>query len=90
MRFQFDLKKSTKLRRTRGIGFEEAQQLFEKNYLLTDHPDWPGQFRAIGWVNERLYTVVFEIRQDAAGEYYHPITLWKSTTQEQKLYEENV
>ena len=36
-----------------------------------------------------MYTVIFEMREDSEGEYYHLVTLWKTTQQEQKLYEEN-
>jgi hypothetical protein len=28
--------------------------------------------------------------EDDAGEYYHFVALWKSTSQEVKLYEENI
>ncbi len=49
----------------------------------------PEQYRAIGWVSGRLYSVIFEIREDADGEYHHLITLWKATKGERKLYEEN-
>ena len=52
-------------------------------------PDDPDQFRAIGWVSGRLYSLIFEAREDEDGEYYHLVTLWKSTREEQKLYEEN-
>jgi uncharacterized protein len=33
--------------------------------------------------------VIFEVREDAEGEYYHLVTLWRSTAQEQELYEEH-
>jgi uncharacterized DUF497 family protein len=91
MRYSFDERKSRLLRANprRGIGLEEAQQIFERPYYLDQRSDWPEQYRAIGWVEERLYSVIFEIREDADGEYYHLITLWKATTQEQQLYEEN-
>jgi hypothetical protein len=36
-----------------------------------------------------LYSVIFEIREAAEGEYYHLVTLWKATTTERKLYEEH-
>jgi len=49
----------------------------------------PEQYRAIGWVGEHLYTAIFEAREDKDGEYYHLVTLWKATKQEQQLYEEN-
>ena len=49
----------------------------------------PEQYRAIGWVRGQLYSVVFEMREDEEGEYYHLVTLWKATTQERKLYEDH-
>ena len=45
----------------------------------------PEQYR----VGERLYALIFEMREDKNGEYYHFVTLWKATTQEQQLYEEH-
>ncbi len=33
-----------------------------------------------GWVGDKLITLVFEVREDAEGEYYHLVTLWRSTT----------
>ena len=52
--------------------------------------DYPNQYRAIGWVQGKLYTVVYEVREDKEGEYYHLVTLWKATKQEMKTYEENI
>lgn len=49
----------------------------------------PEQYRAIGWVGAKLYALVFEMREDNEGEYYHLVTLWKATKQEQQLYEEH-
>ncbi len=91
MRFHFDKRKSKSLRRNprRGIGFEEVQEIFSHPYYLDQRADVPEQFRAIGWVGERLFSVIFEIRQDAEGEFLHLVTLWKATSAERKLYEEN-
>jgi len=91
MRFHFDERKSKSLRRNpkRGIGFEEAQEIFSHPYYLDQRVDFPEQFRAIGWAGERLYSLIFEIRQDAEGEFLHLVTLWKATSEERKLYEEN-
>ena len=90
MRFHFDKNKSRRLRKNpkRGIGFEEAQELFLSPYYLDQRSDVPEQFRAIGWVGERLYTVIFEMREDKEGEYYHLVTLWRSTREEESLYED--
>lgn len=40
-------------------------------------------------VGDRLYSVIFEIREVDEGEIFHLVTLWKSTKEEVKLYEEN-
>ena len=91
MRFEFDPRKSLKLRANprRGIGFEEVQQIFARPYYLDQRSDLPEQYRAIGWVGERLYSLIFEIREDTEGEFYHLVTLWKSTKEERKLYEKH-
>ena len=90
MRFHFDLRKSKRLRANplREIGFEEGQEIFAHPYYLDQRSDLPTQYRAIGWVGDRLYTVIFEAREDREGEYYHLVTLWKATKKEQHLYEE--
>jgi uncharacterized DUF497 family protein len=73
----------------RGIGFEEAQELFTRSYYQDQRSDDPEQHRAIGWAGDRLFTVIFEIRGDRLGEYVHLVTLWRSTREERKLYEAN-
>ncbi|MGA3189913.1 MAG: BrnT family toxin [Bryobacteraceae bacterium] len=91
MRFSFDPRKSQRLRANpkRGIAFEEAQALFFQPYWLEKRSDVPEQYRAVGWVGGRLYTVIFEIRIDEEGKIFHLVTLWKSTQEEVRLYEEN-
>ena len=91
MRFKYDPKKSELLRRNlkRGIGFEEATEIWRSEYYLDQRSEAPEQFRAIGWVGGRLFSVIFECREDNEGEYFHLVTLWKSTKQERKLYEKN-
>ncbi len=89
MRFKFDKAKSRRLRATRGIGFEEVQELFYAPYYLDQLTGEPEQWVAIGWVNARLYTVVYEERTDASGDFFHLVTLWRSTTAERKKYEES-
>ena len=89
MRFKFDKTKSERLRNNpkRGIGFEEAQEIWQHPYYEDCRSDDPEQFRAIGWVKGTLYSVIFEMREDDEGEYYHLVTLWKATSPEKKLYE---
>jgi uncharacterized DUF497 family protein len=91
MRFRFSETKSQALRRhtKRGIGFEEAREIFAHPYYQDQRSDDPEQCRAIGWVGDRLFTVIFEIRRDPLGEHCHLVTLWRSTPQERRLYEAN-
>ncbi len=91
MRFHFDPRKSKRLRANprRGIGFEEVQEPFSQPYWLDRRPDVPEQYRAIGWVGDRLYSVVSEVREDGGGEILHLVTLCRSTKEEVRLYEEN-
>jgi uncharacterized DUF497 family protein len=91
VRFDFDPRKSQRLRENprRGIGFEEAEEIFTRPYYLDQRSDSPEQYRAIGWVDDRLYSLIFEVRENDEGEYYHLVTLWRSTREEQKLYAEN-
>jgi uncharacterized DUF497 family protein len=91
MRFHFDPRKSRRLRANprRGIGFEEARELFSRPYWVEQRSDVPEQYRAIGWVGDRLYSVIFEVWEDEQGEILHLVTLWRSTREEVRLYEEN-
>lgn len=91
LRIHFDERKSRRLRNDprRGIGFEETEELFTKPHGIDRRCDAPEQFRAIGWIKGRLYTVIYEVREDKQGEYLHLVTLWKATAEERKLYEES-
>ena len=91
VRFRFSKAKSEALRKNpkRGIGFEEAQEIFSHPYYQDQRSDDPEQCRAIGWVRSEMYSLVFEIREDRLGEYYHLVTLWRATRQERELYEAN-
>jgi len=64
MRYKFDKKKSEQLRKNpkRGRGFEEALEIFQHPYYEDYCFDDPEQFRAIGWVKGKLYSVIYEIR----------------------------
>lgn len=90
MRFEFDQEKSRAVKRNHGLSLTEAQQIFDQTYIVDRKNDNPEQFRAIGWCRGRLCSVIFEIRHDSGGEYYHLVTAWRATQEEEKSYEENV
>ena len=89
MRFKYDSRKGKKLKADprRNISFSEVQEIWTHPHYVDCRSDDPEQFRAIGWVQGKLYSVIYEIREDDNGEYYHLVTLWRSTKQEEQLYE---
>ena len=90
MRLKFDESKSRAVKQKHGVSLGEAQEIFDQVHMIDQKNDDPEQFRAIGWCNGRLCSVIFEIRRDAEGEYYHLVTAWKSTQEEEQNYAENV
>lgn len=89
MRVNWDEAKNTRLKRERGIGFEEALEIFQRNYVIQHKNDDPEQYKAIGFVKGKLVTLIVEVREDDLGEYEWLVTLWKSTLSEAKIYEKN-
>ena len=89
MRFEFDPEKSREVKRKHGVSLKQATEIFDQVYIVDRKSDDPEQFRAIGWSGGRLCSVIFEMRLDSEGEYYHLVTAWKSTEQEEQSYAEN-
>ena len=73
----------------RGVGFEEVQELFVHPYYLDQRSDLPEQYRAIGWAQGQLYSLIFEVREEEESEVFHLATLWKATKEEKQLYEDH-
>ena len=90
MRIQFDPSKSRLVKLKHGISLKQAQDIFDQPYIVDQRSDDPEQYRAIGWCRGFLCSVIFEIRWDADGDYYHLITAWKSSKQEEESYAENI
>jgi len=91
MRSHFDERKSKRLRSNpkRGIGFEEAQEVFLHPTILTSARICPNSTaRSDGWAS--ACTQLFSnLGEDEEGEYYHLVTLWQATKQERQLYDEH-
>jgi uncharacterized DUF497 family protein len=90
LRFDYDPKKSREVKKKHGLGLGEAQEVFDQAYIVDLRADQPEQFRAIGWCCGSLCSVIFEMRNDADGEFYHLVTAWKATKEEERSYDENV
>ena len=89
MRFEFDRSKSRAVKQKHGVSLKEAQEIFDQTYLVDRKNDAPEQFRAIGWCGGRFCSAIFEVRHDANGEYYHLVTAWTATKEEEQSYAEN-
>ena len=90
LRFRFDKKKSEAVKRKHGVSLEETQDIFDQAYIVDQKNDVPEQYRAIGWCGGRLCSVIYEIREESDGEYFHLITAWVATKEEAQRYAENV
>ncbi|NET59232.1 MAG: hypothetical protein F6K47_24760 [Symploca sp. SIO2E6] len=74
MRFDWDNHKSQILERNRGYFLEEVAQIFAGDYVERMKHDDPEQFIAIGYLNNSLLSVIYEVRYDEEGEYIWLIT----------------
>ena len=90
LRFRFDKKKSENVKRKHGLSLEETQDIFDQAYIIDQKNDDPEQYRAIGWCGGQLCSVIYEIRADPEGDYFHLITAWVATKEETQRYAENV
>lgn len=90
MRIKFSATKSQIVKRKHGVALDEAQEIFDQTYVVDQRSDVPEQYRAIGWCNGRLCSVIYEVRSDAMGEYYHLVTAWLATKEEERAYAENI
>jgi uncharacterized DUF497 family protein len=90
LRFVYDRANNRVVKQKHGVSLEDAQEIFDQDYLVDQKNDDPEQYRAIGWCCGRLCSVIFEIRHDTRGEYYQLITAWKATLEEEQSYAENI
>ncbi len=88
MQFDWNDAKSQHLKLTRGYTLEELATIFSGHYVERMKQDDPEQFIAIGYLNNTLLSVIYEVRYDGQGEYIWLITYWKSTKKERQIYEQ--
>ena len=88
MRITWDDSKSEKLKKDRGLSFEEAANAVDGPHFMTKKSEDPEQYLGIGFANGELITVIYEFREDGEGEFIWLVTYWKATKREAKYYEE--
>jgi uncharacterized DUF497 family protein len=88
MRIDWDDNKSEKLKRERGLSFEEASEAIKGPHPEVPRKEYPEQYIGIGFAKGILISLVHEFREDSDGEYIWLVTYWKATKKEAKEYEE--
>ncbi len=88
MRFDWDNYKSQLLKQNRGYSLEEVATILASDYVERIKRHDPEQFIAIGYLENTLLSVIYEVRYDDEGEYIWLITYWKSTRREREIYEQ--
>ncbi|MEK7487322.1 MAG: hypothetical protein AABZ60_23580 [Planctomycetota bacterium] len=90
MKIFWDESKRKLVLKKRHIDFAHLQQLFLFPYLEEPLLNNPEQYRIVGFVQETLTTFIIEYREEELEEIIWVVTAWKSTKQEEKLYEEEI
>lgn len=88
MRFDWDDRKSQLLEETRGYTLAEVAEILTGYYVERMKQDNPEQFIAIGYYQNKLISVIYELRYDEEGEYIWLVTYWPSTKRERQIYEQ--
>ena len=88
MRTQWDEDKRQKILAERKLDFAHFEDLLYQPYVEDQSLSYTEQYRIIGFARGRLTTFIVEYRQDALGEFIWVVTAWRSTLQEQKIYEQ--
>jgi uncharacterized DUF497 family protein len=87
MGISYDPAKNVELTTRRGVGFEEVKLIFLKpHYIEPRGGDYSGQSVAIGRLESKLWTVVFEDIEDDLGPLRWLVTFWPSTPTEKRKY----
>ena len=66
----------------------DLEDLLYQPYVEDRSLSYTEQYRVIGFARGRLATFIVEYRQDILGEFIWVVTAWRSTLQEQKVYEQ--
>jgi len=64
MRFDWNNEKSQLLKRIRGYLLEEVANIFSGHYVERMKRDDPEQFIGIGYLDNTLISVIYEVRYD--------------------------
>jgi len=88
MDYGYDPAKDAELRQRRGgVGFDDVVEVFRGVHLVTLKNDDPEQYRATGWCQGKLWTVIFEDIDDDLGTLRWLVTFWPATKNEREEYE---
>lgn len=91
MKFDWDETKSLLLQKTRGFSFDDVKEMFRFQVVEAPRSTGEAQFMAIGFVQDQLITLIYEMREDENEDvYFWLVTYWKSTKAERAMYEQKI
>ena len=90
MDYSYDDQKDAELKKRRGVGFEDVVSIFFKTHYWELKNDDPEQYLAIGELDGRFWSVVYEEWEDELGELVWLVTFWPSTPKEVERYYQHV
>ena len=70
----------------RGYSFRHVTTVLENEIGGGILCDIPEQFLSIGFLNNKMISIVYEVREDDEGQFTWIITYWKTTKEEIKRY----
>ena len=80
-------KKDRELKKRRGISFNDIIELFSNRYYLESNDEpYEGQWKAIGFVQGNLWTLIFDECSDDLGELRWLVTFWPAEKDEQERF----
>ena len=87
VRFDWDEAKNQLLIKKRGYSFLEVAQMFSQPYYERVNEGYvPEQFKVTGWVDNKIYTLIYEQIFDGEQEVYFLRTYWPASKEEYKGY----
>ena len=90
MDYSYDDQKDAELRKRRSVGFEDVVNVFFQTHYWELKNDNPEQYLAIGELDGRFWSIVYEEWKDDLGELVWLVTFWPSTPREVERYYRHV
>jgi uncharacterized DUF497 family protein len=73
-----------------GVSLKEAQGIFDQVHVVDQKSNRSATVSCNRLVPQSPLFRDFQIRRDSTGEFYHLVTAWKATKEEEQSYAKNI